>query len=817
MRPLPLLLALLAACGDKGDVSSGDEDGDGFEAATDCDDLDASVNPDATERCNGVDDDCDGEVDEADAVDASAFYADADADGFGDPGSTETSCAPPANVAEVGGDCDDHDADIHPGATEHCDGVDEDCDGEVDGENAVDPRSWSLDADGDGYGDPDRSLSACLAPSGAVADDTDCDDGDASVHPGATESCNELDDDCDGEVDEDATDGGTWYPDADHDGFGDPDTPLTACSQPEGAIDDATDCDDSENGIFPGAKERCNGVDDDCDGVVDEDEAVDATTWYVDADSDGYGDPDRFSEGCSAAAGEVALGSDCDDGDDSIYPGATEQCNGVDDDCDASTSEADTATFTDSAGAVTSMTSTLTGTRSKPAVATLSTDGTLSLCEGTWYVNLDVSANVALVGYTGDPADVLLDAGSDAPVVDMYTDGISVSLTDLTLQGGAGSVAYYPKETAGGGIACYSAAGTASLDLDGVILDGNDADYGGGLWIYDCTVSVTDTEITGNTGTFGAGVALFGGQLTMDDVEISGNSSDEDVGGMVLYDVSGNGADATLTDVAIKENSADNAVGGLAVIDAYAAITGNASSGIGITDNSDGGLAGLYLSDGGEVDLTKVDLGTSANGDNNDPYDIYVATTGYFYFYDDNQTVSCTDSLCGTESSATISSATTASAVKNGARGNIFSVSANGTIDEVEWYLATYLGKGCSLYFYVLSASSSTASTWTVEWSAVKSITNTGFKWVSSGDVGVPVVVGKAYANVLGWSCSSTGDSLYYVYDTSGSSSLDMGFGTTSGRWLDSSTGTWSAYGSTVSSMLSSDAYRYYTVTSWSH
>ncbi len=80
-----------------------------------------------------------------------------------------------------GDDCDDQDPAVFPGAEERCDGVDNDCDGEVD-EDASDAASWYADADGDGYGDAEVSTRACQAPSGYAADATDCDDGDAAVN-----------------------------------------------------------------------------------------------------------------------------------------------------------------------------------------------------------------------------------------------------------------------------------------------------------------------------------------------------------------------------------------------------------------------------------------------------------------------------------------------------------------------------------------------------------------------------------------------------------------------------------------------------------
>jgi hypothetical protein len=112
-----------------------DADSDGAPAVSDCDENDAAVHPSADERCNGIDDNCDGVVDD-DAVDRAHVYTDADWDGFG-VGEPLLTCAIPTD-ALVGGDCDDADSDVHPGACEHpADGVDTNCDGTGDSEIPV--------------------------------------------------------------------------------------------------------------------------------------------------------------------------------------------------------------------------------------------------------------------------------------------------------------------------------------------------------------------------------------------------------------------------------------------------------------------------------------------------------------------------------------------------------------------------------------------------------------------------------------------------------------------------------------------------------
>ena len=320
-----------------GVVDETDGDGDGFLDCEDCDDAEASIYPGADERCNGVDDDCDGVLDESDAVDATDWFADGDGDGFGVADMTQWGCDPGTGWADRAGDCDDVDPDENPEADEICDGDDDDCDGFIDEEDAVGQPSWFADDDGDGYGDPAVETVACDAPSGTVADNTDCDDREWWTHPGATEICGGGDEDCDGLSDDDdpgISNQSTWFADTDGDTFGDPAVAQDACRQPSGHVSDDTDCDDGDATTHPGADEVCDGDDDDCDGTVDESDAVDAPDWYRDSDGDGYGLTSAVLASCTQPSGHVSLDGDCDDGVAAVNPGATEiWYDGTDGDC----------------------------------------------------------------------------------------------------------------------------------------------------------------------------------------------------------------------------------------------------------------------------------------------------------------------------------------------------------------------------------------------------------------------------------------------------------------------------------------------------
>ncbi|HTF87032.1 MAG TPA: MopE-related protein [Planctomycetota bacterium] len=266
------------------------------------------------------------------APSATMWHPDADLDGYGDAFNSVQSCAQPAGFIANGTDCNDGNGAINPGATEVCDGADNDCDGQTDeGVGAI----WFQDFDGDGYGNAAMPLQACTQPSGYVATSTDCNDNNVAINPGATEVCDGADNDCDGQTDEGAI-GPVWYRDFDGDGYGNPSITQQACSMPLGYVSDSTDCNDNNNAINPGATEVCDGADNDCDGFTDEGLG---TFWFQDFDGDGYGNPNVSQQACTQPSGYVADATDCNDNAFGINPGATEVCDGADNDCDGLTDE----------------------------------------------------------------------------------------------------------------------------------------------------------------------------------------------------------------------------------------------------------------------------------------------------------------------------------------------------------------------------------------------------------------------------------------------------------------------------------------------
>ncbi len=290
--------------------------------ATDCDDADPAVHPNADESdcASAVDANCDGSV----------LFADADGDGW-------AACE----------ECDDADALRNPGQVEVCDGArDEDCDGLLDDadDHVLSPPIWYRDADTDGYGNDALVVSMCQQPIGFSGVGGDCDDADPWRSPGRVEVCDleDLDEDCSGVADD--ADMGTlpasfssFAMDSDGDGYGNPARLVTQCDPPADYVTDATDCDDTDAARSPGLAETCDGADNDCDSLVDDDDASlsGAPSFFADVDGDGWGDPATAVSACTAPTDFVANDDDCDDADPAI-PDAS----GI---CGSATALADTA------------------------------------------------------------------------------------------------------------------------------------------------------------------------------------------------------------------------------------------------------------------------------------------------------------------------------------------------------------------------------------------------------------------------------------------------------------------------------------------
>ena len=299
-----------------------DNDGDGYLQSEECDDNNSSINPGSIEICDGIDNDCDGEIDEGVST---TYYLDSDNDGFGDEAYSIEACDPPEGYVGVANDCDDDNDTIYPGAIEYCDGIDSNCDGVADEETVGD---WYIDNDGDGYGD--ALADDCSPVLGLVNEGGDCEDDNPSVNPGEMEVCDGIDNNCDGQIDEGVTD--IFYADTDSDGYGRSSDSIEACECPPGYADNDDDCDDFNSEVYPTAPEVCDTVDNDCDGLIDE-ESGGGALWYADVDGDGYGDPNANATQCDQLPGYVNNADDCDDTNALVNPSMVESCDGIDNDC----------------------------------------------------------------------------------------------------------------------------------------------------------------------------------------------------------------------------------------------------------------------------------------------------------------------------------------------------------------------------------------------------------------------------------------------------------------------------------------------------
>ncbi len=307
-----------------------DADGDGQRSldcgGSDCDDGNPQRFAGNIEICDpaDVDEDCDPTT-----------FGVRDLDMDGEP---DAQCC---NVAadgssRCGTDCDDTRASVSPVGAEICDGRDNDCDGRTDEE--VSMTFWP-DADGDSYGDPaGTTVTGCMAPMGYAGRAGDCDDGRTGVNPGVGEVCDVagLDENCDGRVNPpeecECTNGA-----------------ARPCALP-GACGGGTEL--CVDGHWAGAcsitpvAESCNGIDDDCDSVVDNGLTV---VCYTDSDNDGYPGAGALRVDVCPNPARSAVGGcpnfttnrapldpnvDCADDDVTRRPGATELCNAIDDDCD---------------------------------------------------------------------------------------------------------------------------------------------------------------------------------------------------------------------------------------------------------------------------------------------------------------------------------------------------------------------------------------------------------------------------------------------------------------------------------------------------
>lgn len=468
----------------------------------------AEVHPAAPDTpYDGLDGDCAGDDD-----------FDADHDGF-------ASDTWPDGTGSVGDDCDDGRADVHPGA------VDE----------------WYDDRDADCAGNDDNDADYDGAPGGGDAA-TDCDDADPGVRPGAVEDCGTAtDEDCDGTENGAQMAGATmWYEDGDGDGWGTTDAVEACVGTPPYTAALAGDCDDGAREVNPDGVETCDGVDEDCDGGIDDG----VSGYFDDLDGDGHG----AGPSTCYAVGRVAVGDDCDDTASAVYPGAPELCDGQQNNCDGggwgSTAEDGHAAFEAADGAWTDVTAALAaGTPSSPAPYTLPGDGTLHVCAGEWAVSLSTSAGAstsAVVGPAGAASTTLTTNGLGT-ILTVTDPGSTLVVEGLTFSSGAAAN--------GGAISAVSALVTVS---DCIFTANRATTVGGALYGVYGSWTITDTLFLENTaGLAGGAVYTSDADVVLDTVEVTKNvvqGAGDGYGGGLWFGSMGSSS-LTILQSIVSENS----------------------------------------------------------------------------------------------------------------------------------------------------------------------------------------------------------------------------------------------------------------------
>ena len=214
------------------------------------------------------------------------------------------------------------------------------------------------------------------------------------------------------------------------------------------------------------------------------------------------------------------MAGDCDDSNTAVYPGAQEICDGADNDCDAMTSELGMVEQTAPDGTVTDVSDWFAGNSSSAAQVNLSSPGArYSFCEGTYYAHIDITASgITLEGQAGKAGTTVLDGAGSGTAVFIAGEGLSTVLSDLTVQNAvAPSNPIFEEVRLGGGIACFGYTelqmgappleSFGDLQLIGMVVQNNEAQYGGGLLTQQCHATIEESVFRANEAEEGGGRA----------------------------------------------------------------------------------------------------------------------------------------------------------------------------------------------------------------------------------------------------------------------------------------------------------------------
>ncbi len=475
-------------------------------------------------------------------------------------------------------DCDDTDAEVHPDAMEVCDLIDNDCDGLVDdSDDSLDAASampFYRDFDGDDFGNPDNVLVACEQPDGHVTDNSDCDDRDDEIHPDSTEVCDDDgdDEDCNGLVnlEDDAVTGLlTFYVDIDNDGFGNAAVTTEACRPPEGYVADDTDCNDGEDAISPGADERCDDVDWNCDNVAKSPGlvSVGATSHasiQAAIDAADLGQAVRicagtYSENLVIETDLSLLGPEGPESTviEAANAGSVLELRGAQVEVAGITITGGTGT-TDSSASSTAL---LGGGIFAEAGSLTLTDVILSDNQAT-HGGAILANDTLLTIIDSIIDDNLAAAGSE--VDGGNGGGVNLRGGSLTISGT--TVSHNEADRTGGGVVVWVADPLGSgVSIEDSVIEDNSAAVIGGLHILESTVSLVEVEIIDNSADDGGGLAMFSnpesptGSASLDRVSVEDNHAASAAGGLYCSNY-----DVHMDDSEIKDNTAEQGGGLLA-------------------------------------------------------------------------------------------------------------------------------------------------------------------------------------------------------------------------------------------------------------
>jgi hypothetical protein len=592
--------------------------------------------------------------------------------------------------------------------------------------------------------------------------------------------------------------------------------PSTVDQDADGYTADV-DCDDSDADTYPDAPELCDNVDNNCDGFVDEDKFE----MYLDADLDGFGDPAAAASDCKLLDGYVENSSDCNDADPDVHPSATEICDGVDNDCDTGTTEEGLVLRT--VGGVSSDASALfQGSASAAAQVTLNgANETYSFCDGTYYVNIDIGGvGVTLESRSGNAGDVTLDGAGQGAVVEAIGAGLDTSLFDLRIQNGGNSFQADFGLDLAGGIGCFGYDGgfdtgnptSALMTLAGLEVVENSADVGGGIFGLMCDVTLSDTLVKDNTASStAAGIYLGLGEADFSDVQVRNHTTTGNAAGILFENWSSDEVrNSTFQNVQVEDNSSSSSNEGSAIdVDGHNLIWTSTGAGLSsLLGNSDSDDESAAMSFDGDLTVQGVDFGEDGGANDNSKYDLY---QGYpadsYYVAGNNASFNCTPTNgCGSPVQYNLGDYTQSSSAQSGFYGDVVYVDTRATVDSFSVGLQNAsCTSNRALIFERNSVANGASQSWEVIWTNYSSTANNGF--MESGTVGRVLEVGKYYAFVLGFDCSGSFGGLHL--DTSASSGVNVGIGSSKGNVTKS--GTFSALypGSTLTMTYASGVDKY--------